>query len=71
MIILGKKKAKRFNWFSNNLIDLIHKIYDGVIFEATENSLFDEEGKVSLDNLGLKNNIANYNASKESIKVKA
>lgn len=69
MIILGKSKTKRFKWLNNSLIDFVRNIYDGVIFEATQHSLIDEDGNISLDNLGLKNNIENYNTSK--VKVKA
>lgn len=64
MIILGQKTPKRFNWFSDNIIEFVHDIYDGVIFEATDADLSDKDGKVSLDNLGLQNNIENYNTSK-------
>lgn len=73
MVILGESKPKRFNWFGDNINKLVHKIYDGVIFEATEALLSDKSGNVSLDNLGLKNNVANYNISKvkaeEKVKV--
>lgn len=70
MIILGERRPKKFNIFSDNIIKYVNKIYDGVVFEATDASLLDERGNVSLNNLGLKNNIANYNTSKAKEKVK-
>lgn len=61
MIILGERKQKKFKLLGDNITRLVHKNYDGVIFVATDKNVFDSRGKVSLDNLGLKNNIANYN----------
>lgn len=61
IIILGERKQKRFKFLGDNITRLVHKNYDGVIFVATDKNVFDSKGKVSLDNLGLKNNIANYN----------
>lgn len=61
MIILGERRQKRINIFGDNITDFIHKKYDGVIVIATDKNILDTNGKVSLDNLGLKNNIANFN----------
>ena len=60
MIILGERKQKRFRFLGDNITLLVHKNYKGVVFVATDDNIFDSRGKVSLDNLGLKNNIANY-----------
>jgi len=70
MIIVGERTPKKFNIFGDNITKFVNKIYDGVVFEATDTSLLDERGNVSLNNLGLKNNIANYNTSKAKEKVK-
>ncbi|MDG1728787.1 MAG: universal stress protein [Algibacter sp.] len=61
IIILGERKQKRFNFLGDNITRLVHKNYAGVVFVATDKNIFDSRGKVSLDNLGLKNSIANYN----------
>jgi nucleotide-binding universal stress UspA family protein len=61
MIILGERKQKKFKFFGDNITSFVHKNYNGVVFVATDKNVFDSRGKVSLDNLGLKNNIANYN----------
>lgn len=61
LIILGERKQKRFNLFGNNVSRLVNKNYEGHIVVATDEIISDSRGKVSLDNLGLKNNIANYN----------
>jgi nucleotide-binding universal stress UspA family protein len=61
MIILGERKQKRFHLFGDNITNFVHKKYDGVVIIATDKNVLDTNGKVSLDNLGLKNNIANYN----------
>lgn len=61
MIILGERKQKRFKFLGDNITNFVQKNYDGVIFVASDKNVFDSRGKVSLDNLGLKNNIANYN----------
>jgi hypothetical protein len=61
IIILGERKEKRFKLLGDNITRLVHKNYNGVVFVATDKNILDSKGKVSLDNLGLKNNIANYN----------
>ena len=61
MIILGEKKKKRLNLFGDNITRFVEKNYKGVLLIATDNNLLDSNGRVSLDNLGLKNNIVNYN----------
>lgn len=61
MIILGESKKKRFNFLGDSITRLVEKNYEGVIFVATDKNVLDSRGKVSLDNLGLKNNIENYN----------
>ena len=61
IIILGERKQKRFKFLGDNITNFVQKNYDGVIFVASDKNVFDSRGKVSLDNLGLKNNIANYN----------
>ncbi len=61
MIILGERKQKRFSFLGDNITRLVNKNYEGVVFLATDKNVLDSTDKVSLDNLGLKNNIANYN----------
>ncbi|GAA4973008.1 universal stress protein [Algibacter aquimarinus] len=61
MIILGERKREKFNFLGNNIARLVRKNYDGVVFVATDKTVLDSNGEVSLDSLGLKNNIANYN----------
>jgi hypothetical protein len=60
MIILGERKQKRFNFLGGNITRLVHKKFEGVVFVVKDKNVLDSRGKVSLDNLGLKNNIANY-----------
>lgn len=66
MIILGERKRKRFNFLGDNITDLVNKKYNGVVFVATDETVLDSRGNVSLDNLGLKNNIDNYNIKLKS-----
>lgn len=61
MIILGERKREKFKFLGNNITRLVRKNYDGVVFVATDETVLDSNGEVSLDSLGLKNNIANYN----------
>lgn len=61
MIVLGEKKKKRFKFLGDNITSLVYKNYDGVVFVASDKTVLDSKGNVSLDNLGLKNNVANYN----------
>ena len=61
MIILGERKKKRFNLLGDNITLLVKNNYEGVVLVATDNNVLDANGKVSLDNLGIKDNIANYN----------
>ncbi len=61
MIILGERKQKKFNLFGDDITGLVQKKHEGVVFVATDTNVLDAKGNVSLDNLGLKNNIANYN----------
>mgnify|MGYP001817556001 CR=1 FL=1 len=61
MIILGERKRENFKFLGNNITRLVRKNYDGVVFVATDKTVLDSNGEVSLDSLGLKNNIANYN----------
>ncbi|WP_400075386.1 universal stress protein [Winogradskyella sp. R77965] len=65
MIILGERKQKRFNFFGDNITQLVHKNFDGVVFVVTDENVLDSKGNVSLDNLGLKNNIENYNVKEK------
>ena len=65
MIILGERKHKRFNLVGNNITRLVNKNYNGVVFVATDENVLDSNGNVSLDNLGLKNNIENYNVKEK------
>lgn len=65
MIILGEREKKRFNLFGDSITRFIEKNYEGVILIANDKNLLDAEGRVSLDNLGLKNNIENYNVEVE------
>ena len=67
MIILGERQQKRFNFFGDNITGFIYKNYDGVVMVATDTNTIDTEGNVSLDTLGLKNNVDNYN-SKAQVK---
>ncbi|MFT4781295.1 MAG: nucleotide-binding universal stress UspA family protein [Pseudohongiellaceae bacterium] len=60
MIILGERTHKRFNFFGDNMTGFVQKNYNGVVLVVTDNNVIDANGEVSLDNLGLKNNIANY-----------
>ncbi|WP_034060677.1 universal stress protein [Lacinutrix jangbogonensis] len=60
MIILGERKRKRFNLLGDSISRFVNRNYQGVVFVATDNNVLDSRDKVSLDNLGLKNNIANY-----------
>jgi nucleotide-binding universal stress UspA family protein len=70
MIILGDRETKKFNWFSDNIAKLVHKNYDGVVFEVTDANIYDKDGNISLDNLGLKNNIQKYTVkTKEKVLV--
>ena len=66
MIILGERKPKKFNFLGDNISGLISKKYKGVVFVATDETILDSSGNVSLDNLGLKNNIDNYNIKSKS-----
>ena len=66
MIILGERKQRRFNFLGDNITQLVHKNFEGVVFVATEKNVLDSKGNVSLDNLGLKNNIENYNMKKKN-----
>lgn len=68
MIIMGSRKQKRFNFLGDNISRVVSENYEGVIFVATDDNVLDSNGQVSLDNLGLKNNIANYKVKTE-IKV--
>jgi len=61
MIILGERKQRKFNLLGDGITNLVQKKYEGVIFVATDKDVLDANGNVSLDNLGLKNNIAMYN----------
>ena len=61
MIVLGERKGKRFKFLGDNITSLVYKNYDGVVFVASDKNVLDSKGNVSLDSLGLKNNIANYN----------
>jgi nucleotide-binding universal stress UspA family protein len=61
MIVLGERKGKRFKFLGDNITGLVYKNYDGVVFVASDKTVLDSKGNVSLDNLGLKNNVANYN----------
>ena len=61
MIILGERAGKRFKFLGDNITRLVNKNYKGVIFVATDKTILDANGDVSLDSLGLKNNIDNYN----------
>ncbi|WP_296317060.1 universal stress protein [Winogradskyella sp. UBA3174] len=65
MIIMGERKQKRFNFLGDNITRLVKNNFEGVVFVATDKTILDSKGKVSLDNLGLKNNIANYNVKDE------
>ncbi len=69
MIILGEREQKRFKFFGDNITSFVYKNYDGVVLVATDTNTLDTAGNVSLDTLGLKNNIDNYNA-KEQVKPK-
>jgi len=70
MIILGQRKIKRFNWFGDNIATLVRSNFNGVVYEVSDSNGFDEDGNVSLDNLGLKNNIEKYTVkSKEKVMV--
>jgi nucleotide-binding universal stress UspA family protein len=60
MIILGERKQRRFNFLGDNITRFVKKKYNGVVLVATEKNILDSKGDVSLDNLGLKNNIENY-----------
>ena len=60
-VILGERKQRRFNFLSNSITTFVNKNYKGVVFIATNKNSLDPYGMISLDNLGLKNNIANYN----------
>lgn len=66
IIILGERKQKRFNIFGDNITAFVNKKYDGVVVVATDKNILDTNGKVSLDNLGLKNNIADYNINSKT-----
>jgi predicted peroxiredoxin len=73
MIILGERTHKRFKFFRDNITRFVYNNYNGVVLVATGNNTLDGAGNVSLDNLGLKNNIDNYNANeqvKQQIKEK-
>lgn len=61
MIILGERERKRFKFLGNNITRLVNMNFKGVVFVATDKTIIDSKGEVSLDSLGLKNNIANYN----------
>jgi nucleotide-binding universal stress UspA family protein len=61
MIILGDRKQKKFRLLGDNITGLVKKHFKGVVFIATDKNVLDAQGNVSLDNLGLKNNIDNYN----------
>jgi len=61
MIILGERQQKGFRFLGDNITELVNKHFKGVVFIATDKNVLDTEGNVSLDNLGLKNNIDNYN----------
>lgn len=61
MIILGEREEKKFKFLGDNITGLVNKNYKGVVFVATEKTVLDANGEVSLDSLGLKNNIDNYN----------
>lgn len=61
MIILGEREEKRFKFLGDNITRLVNKNYNGVVFVATDKTILDANGEVSLDSLGLKNNIDNYN----------
>ena len=67
MIILGERQQKRFNFFGDNITGFVHKNYHGVVLVATDNNTLDYKGNVSLDSLGLKNNIDNYNTKEQVI----
>lgn len=70
MIIMGECRQKRFNFFGNRITQLVNDNYKGVVFVVTNETILDATGNVSLDNLGLKNNIANYNIkAKDKFKV--
>jgi hypothetical protein len=70
MIILGERTPKKFRLFSDNILSIVQKNFNGVVFVATDDNTLDENGNVSLDNLGLKNNISKYTKKpKEKIKV--
>ncbi|TBN02432.1 universal stress protein [Hyunsoonleella flava] len=61
MIILGERERKKPKFLGNNVTGLVHKNYEGVVFVASDKTIFNSKGEVSLDSLGLKDNIANYN----------
>ena len=67
MIIIGERKQKKFNLFGDNISGLVNKNYEGVVFVATDTAVLDSSGEVSLDNLGLKNNIENYKIKAKSM----
>lgn len=72
MIILGDRKKKRFSVFGDQITSFVKKNYGGVILVATEKNALDANGKVSLDNLGLKNNLESYLAKgKEKLVTKS
>jgi nucleotide-binding universal stress UspA family protein len=60
MIILGERTQRRFSFFGDNITRFVQKNYDGVVLVATGNNVLDANGEVSLNILGLKNNVANY-----------
>ncbi|SDR69793.1 Universal stress protein family protein [Formosa sp. Hel1_31_208] len=60
LIILGERKQKRFNFLGDRISHYVNKRYNGVVLVVTDSNVLDSEGKVSLNNLGLKNNIDNY-----------
>ncbi len=61
MIIMGKREQKPCNFLGDNITKLVSKNYNGVIFIATESAVLDAKGNLSLNNLGLKDNLDQFN----------
>jgi nucleotide-binding universal stress UspA family protein len=65
MIILGERLPRKLKFLGDNITRLVERSFKGVIFIADDNNTLDANGNISLDNLGLKNNIAKYKIKQE------
>ncbi|MGB3605934.1 MAG: universal stress protein [Psychroserpens sp.] len=60
MIILGERKPKALRFLGNDITRFVQSNYDGVVFIATKDNTLDTQGNISLNNLGLIDNLSNF-----------